>query len=166
MLMDGGGRTLDINPALDSAGTRFIDVNGDGRADWIYIHDNTTLEIRINQRGDRSDGKGLKPHWRNPSSQLENWPSNDKVTRDHILFGRILALVAMILSSWSRSATPSTMCSISTATRAMVVPSFEAMECDTVICTAVAMMSEYAKKQSQSEFDVNQLPVGLERWQD
>jgi hypothetical protein len=89
MLMDGGGRTLDINPALDSAGTRFLDVNGDGRADWIYIHDNATFEIRINQRGDRSDGKGLKPHWRNPSNQLENWPSNDKVTRDHILFGRI-----------------------------------------------------------------------------
>jgi hypothetical protein len=44
----------------------------------------------------------------------------------------------------------------------MVVPSFEAMECDTVICTAVAMTSEYAKKQAQSEIDVNQLPVGLE----
>ncbi|KAH7075890.1 carbohydrate esterase family 3 protein [Paraphoma chrysanthemicola] len=89
MLLAGGGRTLDTNPALDPAGTRFIDINGDGRADWIYIHENATSEIRINQRGDRSDGKGLKPHWDDRSIQKDSWPVGDKVSRDNILFGRI-----------------------------------------------------------------------------
>jgi hypothetical protein len=89
MVTDGFDTTLDLQPAFDPAGFRFIDINGDGRADWIYMHNTTTTDIRINQRGDRSDGEGLKPHWRSFSNQIQGWPNDPGVTRDHLLFGRM-----------------------------------------------------------------------------
>jgi hypothetical protein len=39
--------------------------------------------------GDHGDRTGLKPHWRSFTNQIEGWPNNDEVTRDHVLFGRV-----------------------------------------------------------------------------
>jgi hypothetical protein len=89
MLLNESDTTLDLNPAFDSAGFHFIDINGDGRADWIYMHNTTSTDIRINQRGDHSDGEGLRPHWRSFSNQIKGWPNDLSVTREHLLFGRI-----------------------------------------------------------------------------
>jgi hypothetical protein len=89
MTMSDSDKTLDLNPAFDPDGFRLIDINGDGRADWIYMHHTTTADIRINQCGDYSDGAGLKPHWRSFTNQIEGWPKDNKVTRDHVLFGRV-----------------------------------------------------------------------------
>jgi hypothetical protein len=86
MLMNGGGTTLDVNPELDPARTHFIDLNGNGRADWIYIQSDTRMDISINQRGDRTDGKGLRPHWLNAMTSIEGWPQTSVIT-DEILFG-------------------------------------------------------------------------------
>jgi hypothetical protein len=85
----GGGRTLDLDLAFYPAEFRLIDINGDGRADRVYIHNTTTADIRINQHGDHSDGMDLKLHWRGFSNQIEGWPDEDKVTRDHVLFGKV-----------------------------------------------------------------------------
>jgi lysophospholipase L1-like esterase len=89
MLMDGGGTTLDLPRDLFSPQTRFVDINGDGRADWIYVHNDTHMDIRINQHGGFSDGKGLKPHWANAANAIEGWPKDHSVAQDHILFGRV-----------------------------------------------------------------------------
>ncbi|KAK5674489.1 Glucan endo-1,3-alpha-glucosidase agn1 [Elasticomyces elasticus] len=46
----------------DISGTRFVDINGDGRSDWIWIHEDTgATRIFTNGRG-RYDG--LVPYWR------------------------------------------------------------------------------------------------------
>lgn len=89
ILMEGGGTTLDLPHGLDPAGTRLIDINGDGRADWLYVHNDTHVDIRINQRGDRSDGQGLKPHWANATNDIEGWPKDPSITPNDILFGRV-----------------------------------------------------------------------------
>lgn len=53
------------------------------------MHNNTHAGIRINQRGDRADGTGLKPHLSNSSIQVADWPENADVASDNILFGRV-----------------------------------------------------------------------------
>lgn len=82
-------KIIDLDPCLGSLGTRFTDIIGDGRADALYMHSDVHTDIHINQRGDRSDGTGLKPYWRRFSSQIEGWPHDRTVTREHMLFGRI-----------------------------------------------------------------------------
>lgn len=86
---DGNDDTLDFVSSLDPAVMRFIDMNGDNRADWFYLENDTIANIRINQRGDRSDGQGLKPHWRNNSKQIKGWPKDARVSTDNILFGKV-----------------------------------------------------------------------------
>jgi hypothetical protein len=44
-------KTLELDPAFNPAGFRLVDINGDGRSDWIYMHNTTNADIRINQRG-------------------------------------------------------------------------------------------------------------------
>ena len=89
-LLDGGGSTFDANHiATDNSGVRLVDINGDGRADWIYINPDTSTEIYINQRGSRDDGKGLKPHWVKVEQDIEGWPDDKSINRTHILFGRV-----------------------------------------------------------------------------
>jgi hypothetical protein len=90
MLLGGGGATFDSNfIATDNAGVRLVDINGDGRADWIYIYADTSTEIYINQRGSLDDGKGLKPHWVKAEAKIAGWPDDSSVNRTHIMFGRI-----------------------------------------------------------------------------
>jgi hypothetical protein len=48
MLMDGGGTTFDLPRNLDPAGTRFVDINEDGKADWICVNNDTHIDSRIN----------------------------------------------------------------------------------------------------------------------
>ena len=89
IVLDGNHKTLELDPNFDPVGACFVDINGDGRADSIYIHNTTNADIRINQRGDRGDGAGLRPHWGTLSAQIEGWPNDKSVTRDHVLFGRV-----------------------------------------------------------------------------
>jgi hypothetical protein len=86
---EGNDDTLDFVSSLDPAGMYFIDMNGDGRADWFYLENDTTADIRLNQRGARSDGQGLKPHWRVHSNQIEGWRNDHRVPKDKILFGKV-----------------------------------------------------------------------------
>jgi hypothetical protein len=89
MLMDGGGTTLDLPRDLDLSGTRFVDINGDDTTDWVYVHSDTHMDMRINQRSDRSNDKGLKPHWANATNGIKGWPKDHSVTPDNALFGRL-----------------------------------------------------------------------------
>ncbi|KAF1817154.1 hypothetical protein P152DRAFT_9677 [Eremomyces bilateralis CBS 781.70] len=69
-------------------GVRFVDINGDGRTDWVYIHKDGSSDIYVNQRGSYSeDGKGLAPHWAKASSTHAAFGGLD--TRDNIYFGRL-----------------------------------------------------------------------------
>ncbi|KAH7399037.1 carbohydrate esterase family 3 protein [Phaeosphaeria sp. MPI-PUGE-AT-0046c] len=86
---NGNGNTLDFDSSLDPAGTYLVDINGDGRADWIHLQDDKLAGFRINQRGDRGDGPGLKPHWRSQPRQIQSWSNEEKITEDHILFGKV-----------------------------------------------------------------------------
>lgn len=50
----------------DIRGTRFVDINGDGRSDWIWVGDAGETDIYTNMRGPGPDGgdmKGLVPYW-------------------------------------------------------------------------------------------------------
>jgi hypothetical protein len=51
MTMSDSIKTLELDPAFNPAGFRLVDINGDGRSDWIYMHNTTNADIRINQRG-------------------------------------------------------------------------------------------------------------------
>jgi hypothetical protein len=53
------------------------------------MHNNSYADIRINQRGDRTDGPDLKPYWRNSSTKIADWPGNADVNKNTILFGRV-----------------------------------------------------------------------------
>jgi hypothetical protein len=87
--MSDGGRTLELDAAFNSAGFHLVNINGDGRTDWIYMHNTTNADIRINRRGDHGDGTGLKPHWRSFTNQIKDWSNDNEVTRGHVLFGRV-----------------------------------------------------------------------------
>lgn len=73
----------------DTDGFRYLDINGDGRADVVFVNDDGSTVIYINQRGDKSDGLGLKPHWLLAGSTHAGFPDDTSMTRDNILFGRI-----------------------------------------------------------------------------
>lgn len=50
----------------DLRGTRFIDINGDGRSDWIWVGDAGETDIYTNMRGptpDSANMRSLVPHW-------------------------------------------------------------------------------------------------------
>lgn len=66
--MVGGGKpTFYANNETRSDrvdGVHLVDVNGDSRADWVYVYGNGSSKVIVNQRGaDEEDGKGLRPHW-------------------------------------------------------------------------------------------------------
>jgi hypothetical protein len=77
MLMEGISTKLDLPTSLDPAGNyRLTDMSGHGRAGWIYTHNDTRVDIRINECGNRSDGQGLKTHWADVINCIEGWPLN------------------------------------------------------------------------------------------
>lgn len=66
-------------------GIRLIDINGDFKADVVYVFGDGATVIWINQRGTAADGPGMKPAW--ISSGSSHGPSG--LDRDHVKFGRI-----------------------------------------------------------------------------
>ncbi|KAL1599455.1 Glucan endo-1,3-alpha-glucosidase agn1 [Paraconiothyrium brasiliense] len=88
ILLSGGGPTWD-SLSTDIAGVRFLDINGDGRDDYVFVRDDGSTTIYINQRGDKDDGPGLKPHWEQASVSHLGFPGDTDINRDNILFGRI-----------------------------------------------------------------------------
>ncbi|KAL5335544.1 hypothetical protein BJX70DRAFT_401448 [Aspergillus crustosus] len=69
-------------------GVHLVDINGDGRADWVYVYKDGSSKIFINHRGDKdSDGPGLRPHWQRAAREHAALP---RVTdQSQIIFGRI-----------------------------------------------------------------------------
>ncbi|KAL1597932.1 hypothetical protein SLS60_008420 [Paraconiothyrium brasiliense] len=92
MLLDGGGDTFtggDITSPSLYGGINLVDINGDGRADWVYFYPDTSNNIWINQRGTRDDGKGLRPHWVKAEKSIEGWPNDDSVNTTMLMFGNV-----------------------------------------------------------------------------
>ncbi|KAF2713128.1 carbohydrate esterase family 3 protein [Pleomassaria siparia CBS 279.74] len=95
VLVGGGGPTYDMTSKLglsdgvDIEGTRLVDMNGDGRADYFFVSPSTSMKVIINQRGSNDDGKGLKPHWATTARDPEGWASLGNVNRNMILTGRV-----------------------------------------------------------------------------
>ncbi|KFX87170.1 hypothetical protein V490_08483 [Pseudogymnoascus sp. VKM F-3557] len=71
----------------DIRGVRFVDINGDGRADWLWLDETGKSTIFINQR---NEGKGMTPRWtRSASSHGGGFDLNDGGTRNNVAFGRV-----------------------------------------------------------------------------
>ncbi|KAK4455138.1 hypothetical protein QBC34DRAFT_445431 [Podospora aff. communis PSN243] len=66
------------------AGVQLVDLNGDFRADWIWISDTGQVTTFINQRGQT---KGLKPNW--VSAGVTHAGMGEAGARSQIRFGRL-----------------------------------------------------------------------------
>jgi hypothetical protein len=69
-------------------GVHLVDINGDFRADWVYLYPDGHTRIFINNRGTKEDGPGLKPRWTEARSAHPGF-SGSAIDQDHIMFGRI-----------------------------------------------------------------------------
>ncbi|KAI1295187.1 hypothetical protein F5Y03DRAFT_399325 [Xylaria venustula] len=69
-------------------GVHLVDINGDGRSDWVYVYNDGSTKIFTNQRGDKDDdGPGLRPHW---TRATKDHPAYNYVAAKHnVHFGRI-----------------------------------------------------------------------------
>ncbi|CAI6337080.1 unnamed protein product [Periconia digitata] len=85
---DGAAPIFDAQgmPSID--GVRLIDINGDGRYDWVYVYPDGHTKIFINHRGLKVDGPGLKPKWVEAETPHRGFPGELDDSR-RILFGRI-----------------------------------------------------------------------------
>jgi hypothetical protein len=84
----GGGPTFDGKGWPEMTGIRLVDINGDFRADVVYVYGDAGTAVWINQRGvSNYDGPGLKPAWIAAKSS----PGPYGVGRDAIKFARIYA---------------------------------------------------------------------------
>jgi hypothetical protein len=71
----------------DIRGTRFVDINGDHRSDWIWLHDDTgETRIFTNSRG---RFMGLKPFWK--ESAKHHAGTGDADARLRIRFPKLFA---------------------------------------------------------------------------
>ncbi|KAL3471764.1 SGNH hydrolase-type esterase domain-containing protein [Aspergillus californicus] len=68
----------------DIDGVRLVDINGDHRADWLYVHDDGSVDTYINNRG---HDKSLKPDWQNAGRTHAGM--DKKGARDYIQFARL-----------------------------------------------------------------------------
>ncbi|KAF2114469.1 SGNH hydrolase-type esterase domain-containing protein [Lophiotrema nucula] len=88
--MVGGPPTFDAKGMPGNQGVRLLDINGDFRADWVYVFPDGHTRIFINHRGTKTDGGGLKPAWVEASSAHPAFSSAGKaIDLDHIKFGRV-----------------------------------------------------------------------------
>lgn len=133
---------MNFNSSIDPAGTHLVDINGDGRADWIYRNNNTLADIRINQRGDRSDGPGLVPHWRAHSQEFKSWPDDDRLTSELVLFGKVFGTGRNDIIRVEEMDDETVMSSTSTAILVEVALIFAGMVCDIATCMVEVMISE------------------------
>ncbi|KAF2825075.1 hypothetical protein CC86DRAFT_241827, partial [Ophiobolus disseminans] len=67
----------------DIRGTRFIDINGDGRSDWIWVGDSGETDIYTNMRGPRS----VVPNWLHATAS--HGGMGKPGVRDYVHFARI-----------------------------------------------------------------------------
>ncbi|KAI0965120.1 hypothetical protein F4678DRAFT_485612 [Xylaria arbuscula] len=85
----GGGPTFFAQGEPEGIdGVRLVDINGDGRSDWVYVYDDGSTKIFTNQRGDKDDdGPGLRPHW---TRATKDHDANGIIAAKHnVHFGRI-----------------------------------------------------------------------------
>jgi hypothetical protein len=76
----------------DIRGTRFVDINGDGRSDWIWVGDAGETDIYTNMRGPGPDGgdmKGIVPYWLRATAF--HGGMGKAGVRDNIFFARIFS---------------------------------------------------------------------------
>ncbi|KAK2757692.1 hypothetical protein FQN54_004661 [Arachnomyces sp. PD_36] len=71
----------------DIDGVRLVDLNGDHRADWLYVNDDGSVETYINNRG---HDKSLVPDWRDAGKTHGGFPDLEN-NRNYIKFGRMTA---------------------------------------------------------------------------
>ncbi|KAF2115103.1 SGNH hydrolase-type esterase domain-containing protein [Lophiotrema nucula] len=91
-IAQGGGATFDGKGTPDTYGTRLVDINGDFKADWVYVYPDGHTRIFVNQRGTKADGPGIKPVWRESSGAHPAPVRGDSpLNRDFIKFGRVWA---------------------------------------------------------------------------
>ncbi|KAL4860504.1 SGNH hydrolase-type esterase domain-containing protein [Aspergillus spectabilis] len=65
-------------------GVRLVDINGDHRADWLYVNDDGSVDTYINNRG---HDKSLRPDWSDVGRTHAGM--DEKGARDYIQFARI-----------------------------------------------------------------------------
>ncbi|KAF5671674.1 carbohydrate esterase family 3 [Fusarium heterosporum] len=70
----------------DMRGVRFVDINGDGRSDWVWIGKSGETTIYINKRG---KGTGLIPYWEKAAKSHPGMGEDTGETRWNVQFGRI-----------------------------------------------------------------------------
>ncbi|KFX87900.1 hypothetical protein V490_07963 [Pseudogymnoascus sp. VKM F-3557] len=70
----------------DIAGVRFVDLNGDGRDDWIWMDTKGKVTTYINQRG---GNKGMIPKWLPAGVTHVGMGVDIGDKREHVTFGRI-----------------------------------------------------------------------------
>ncbi|KAH6692576.1 hypothetical protein F5X68DRAFT_129659, partial [Plectosphaerella plurivora] len=81
----GQGRAVFLSKNTgDARGLRFVDINGDGRADWIWIDNQGGTRIYINKRG---VDKGLIPYWEQAAGTHPGM--GEAIDRPMIQFGRV-----------------------------------------------------------------------------
>jgi hypothetical protein len=62
--MADGPPTFEHQDVAEIEGVRLIDINGDSRADWVYVYQDGSTHIFVNQRRTHIDGsRGLRPAW-------------------------------------------------------------------------------------------------------
>ncbi|KAF2798617.1 carbohydrate esterase family 3 protein, partial [Melanomma pulvis-pyrius CBS 109.77] len=81
-----------VLPSQGKAGEkiRLIDINGDGRADWVWVGDKGETAIMTNVRGEGPDKprEGMRPYWL--VSESAHVGQSDTGIRDNIKFGRVV----------------------------------------------------------------------------
>jgi hypothetical protein len=84
------GVFLSIPIILTQVVDRFLDLNGDFRADWVWVGDKGDTDIYINKRGPgpNEDRYGLVPYWQ----RAESFHAGMGVegARDRVHFARLL----------------------------------------------------------------------------
>ncbi|KAL4882936.1 SGNH hydrolase-type esterase domain-containing protein [Aspergillus karnatakaensis] len=62
-------------------GVRLVDINGDHRADWLYVNDDGSVDTYINNRG---HDKSLRPDWQNAGRTHAGM--DERGAREYVLF--------------------------------------------------------------------------------
>ncbi|KPM38628.1 hypothetical protein AK830_g7923 [Neonectria ditissima] len=84
--MGQGGPVFTGKGMGDMRGVRFVDINGDGRSDWVWIGTKGETTIYINKRG---VGTGMVPYWEKAAASHPGMGEDTGETRYNVQFGRI-----------------------------------------------------------------------------
>ncbi|KAJ4351275.1 uncharacterized protein N0V89_006614 [Didymosphaeria variabile] len=87
--MVGGAPTFEHKGMPGIEGVHLLDINGDFKADWVYLFEDGSTRIFINQRGSKDDGGKLKPYWIEATNGARGFPDDPDMNQDHAKFGRI-----------------------------------------------------------------------------